>query len=258
MIELYKIYAFVFGIFIGSFVNVLIYRIPREKNIALPRSSCISCGKLIKWYLNIPILSFLILRGKCFYCKTLISWRYPFVEFIVGLMSFYLFPSSLDPKSLILYLLLLFAFCIFVAHFFIDLEFHILPDSLNATLALLFLGYGIFWKTWQHWAVGGLLGFGLPFGVTWVFYKIKNKIGLGGGDIKLYTTLGLFLGPVGLVHNIFYSCFLGALIGIGIIIIKKQDKDIPMAFGPYIILVAVLQIYFPQLVELIPFKLIPN
>ena len=153
-----KIYALLFGSFIGSFLNVLIYRIPRGKSVVFPRSSCPKCDHKIRWFENIPIVSFIFLRGKCFGCKTKISWRYPFVELLMGLSSFLLFPQNLYPFELINFVLLFCVFAIFITHFFIDVEHHILPDSLNLYLAFLFLTYAIIhfhWKTlviwWTYW-----------------------------------------------------------------------------------------------------------
>ncbi len=242
-----KIFVFTFGAIIGSFLNALIYRIPREINIAVPRSSCPNCKKLIYWYENIPILSFIILRGKCSGCSNKISVRYPLIELTVGLFSLISFPANLDLHYLILFLVQISVFSAFVVHFFIDLDFQILPDSINAYLAIIFLIWGLVDKGLAYSISGGLIGFIFPYLVSYAFLKIRNVEGLGGGDIKLWGALGLYLGPVGIAYNIFLSCFLGSIVAISLILLKKMSKDTPLPFGPFILIVAVIQIFFSKI-----------
>lgn len=227
-------------------MNAIIYRIPREINIAYPRSSCTICNKMIYWYENIPVLSYLLLRGKCSGCKTSISIRYPLTEIFIGLISVILAPRSLDINALWNYIFLFSVFCAFYVHFVIDIEHQILPDGINIFLALLFLCSSIMTRHWSYYVVGGLIGFGLTYGVTWLFYIIKGKIGLGGGDIKLFGVLGILLGPVGITHNLFLSCFLGSIVGVTLIAIGKMGRNSKLAFGPYILVTAVFQIYFSE------------
>lgn len=249
MNTLYSIYAFIFGIMIGSFLNVVILRLPVEKNLVSDRSGCPKCGTQLKWYHNIPILSFLFLRGKCAFCKTPISWRYPLIEMLTGLVSYWLFPEKVDVSSLTLYLVYFSIACVFICHFFIDLDHQLLLDSLNIYLLVIIVPFVVFYFSWQYWLIGGLLGFGAPLLVTWLFYKIRGQVGLGGGDIKLFGILGLLLGPVGVCFTIFLSCFVGAVIGLTLIAFKKHTKDKPMAFGPAILIVASFQIFFPSAAE---------
>jgi len=238
---------FVFGTMIGSFLNALIYRLPRDIDIVFPRSFCTSCHFKIFWYQNIPLISFLMLRGKCAKCSQKIPWRYPFVEFICGLASIYLMPENVNEATIIVFLFYLAIFSIFLMHVFIDFEHFILPDSLNLILAIMFLAYSIVHKNFTFWLFGGLLGLGIPFLVTWLFYKFRGQIGLGGGDIKLYAALGLYLGPLGVVHNIFLSCLIGTIPSLFLIITKKMNKNDPIPFGPFIVIVASFQIFFPEL-----------
>jgi leader peptidase (prepilin peptidase)/N-methyltransferase len=240
------IFSLVFGLLIGSFLNALIYRLPRDINIALPRSSCPHCKKIIVWYENIPVLSFLFLKGKCSGCGGRISWRYPAIELLTGLVSFALFPISTEWKLILNYLFYFSVFCVFLSHLLIDLEHQILPDSLNIFLGVVIFSYALYYYHWTYWLIGGLVGFLFPLAVTWGFYLLRGQIGLGGGDIKLFGVLGLYLGPLGVIHNIFFSCFLGSIVGISLILFKKMDKKNPIAFGPYIIIVATIQIFFPD------------
>jgi leader peptidase (prepilin peptidase) / N-methyltransferase len=192
---------------IGSFLNVLILRIPCGENFVSERSKCTSCGTLIKWYENIPILSYLFLLGKCSKCKAKISLQYPLVEIFIGLVSVFLMPKYFTIEVLGSYLFFFSIFCALFVHFIIDIRHKILPDGINIYLALLFLIYSSINYNYKFWLIGGLIGFLFPLAVTYAFYLLKNKVGLGGGDIKLYGALGIILGPAGILYNIFFSLF---------------------------------------------------
>lgn len=246
MIPIYKIFAGVFGLLIGSFLNVVIHRLPLKKDMVQARSACPSCNYQIPWWFNIPVLAWLFLRGKCHNCHASIHWRYPLVELTMGLIMFLSFPQSLEPAYLYRWVFLASYSAILICHFFIDLKYKLLLDSLNIYLLILILPFTIFFNSPMHWIAGGAFGFLAPFAVSWLFYKWKGKIGLGGGDIKLWGVLGLFLGPFGIIENIFFSCLLGSFVGIGLIIAKKYDRDGGIPFGPFIIIVALSQAFFPN------------
>ncbi len=235
-----------FGLLVGSFLNVLILRIPKDENFVSKRSHCPKCNKLIYWYENIPVLSYLLLLGKCSKCKTKISFQYPFIEMITGIFALALsYRFDLSSYGLIHTFFFFMLFCSFLVHFVIDYRHHILPDGINIFIALLMICYSLYYYDYSHWLYGGLVGFLLPLSVTYVFYLLKNQVGLGGGDIKLYGALGLFLGPVNVLYLIFLSCVLGSLVSIPLILLKVIKKDSPIPFGPFIILVAALQIFAP-------------
>ncbi len=242
-----QIYSFFFGAIVGSFLNVVIYRLPLKKDLAKSRSACPKCGTQLRWYHNIPIISFLFLGGRCVFCKTRISFRYPFVEILTGLLALWLAPHSLNPEQLMFFFLHFGIGAIFICHFFIDLDHHLLLDSLNIYLLVLVFTFVVLTFHWQFWLTGAAIGFLGPLLVTWLFYKLRGQVGLGGGDIKLFGILGLYLGPMGIVYNIFFSCLAGSLIGIILILTKRLDRSRPMPFGPFIILVASFQIFFPHL-----------
>lgn len=251
MHELYSIYSFIFGLLVGSFLNVVILRLPAKKNITSDRSACPVCGGQLRWFHNVPVISFIFLRGRCGFCKTAISWRYPLIELLTGLISFWLFPQSLTTESFGFYLFYFSIACVLICHFIIDLEHQLLLDTLNIYLLVLILPFALLTSPWQHWAIGGLLGFGSPLLVTWIFYKLRGQVGLGGGDIKLFGILGILLGPTGVMFTIFLSCSVGAIIGLSLIAIKKMTKEKPIPFGPSIILVASVQIFFPSVARTI-------
>lgn len=235
----------IFGLLIGSFLNVVIIRLPQKKDLVYARSACPKCFNQLNWYHNIPVLSYVLLRGKCSFCGNKISLRYPIIELLTSLISYLLMPDSLDGASIANFLFFFTVACIFLCHLVIDLEHHLLLDSLNIYLLANIFLYVSFSYSWQFWVSGGLIGFGAPLLVTWLFYKIRGQVGLGGGDIKLFGILGLLFGPLGILFNIFLSCLVGAIFGGSMIVLGKMTKDRPMAFGPAIILVAAFQIFFP-------------
>ena len=251
MENIFFIYSFVFGALIGSFLNVVILRLPVQKDLVMKRSACPKCGSQLKLYHNIPIFSFTFLLGRCGFCQTRISWRYPLIEILTGLISFWLFPDNLNPENIGWYFYFFSIACIFICHFFIDLDHQLLLDKLNIYLLVLILTFSAFHFHWTHWLLGGFFGFCVPLLVTWLFYKLRGQVGLGGGDIKLFGILGLYLGPMSVFFTIFLSCFVGAVVGILLILAKKISKDKPLPFGPSILLVASFQIFFPRLAHIV-------
>lgn len=251
MVTLFYLYAFIFGTMIGSFLNVVIIRLPQSKDLVKKRSACPKCDSQLRWYHNIPIISFAFLKGKCGFCGNPISWRYPLIELLTGLIAYSLMPEDINTYTLSSFVFYFSIACIFICHFFIDLDHHLLLDSLNIYLLVLVLTFSIFTFHWSYWLIGGAIGFGAPLLVTWLFYKIRGQVGLGGGDIKLFGILGIFLGPIGVIFTIFLSCFIGAIVGLTLIMTNKMTKDKPMAFGPSILLVAAFQIFFPEYARII-------
>lgn len=246
-----KLLAAMYGLLIGSFLNVIIHRVPREQSFVTPRSKCPKCSNLIKWYQNIPVFSYLVLRGKCANCKNPISIRYPLVELLIACIAILLFPDNLSLDAFVNYICLFSIACLFVAMFLIDVEFHLLPDKLNLALLIIILPYAFLTTSIANMALGFLIGFGGTYLITYLFYKLRGQIGLGGGDIKLFGVLGILLGPEGILQCIFFSALVGSVIGIILIASGKMNKNKPLAFGPYIIIVAAVQIYFPKYFELI-------
>lgn len=244
-----KFFSITFGLLVGSFLNVVIHRIPRDQSIVTPPSSCPKCGHKIRWYENIPVISYLIQRGKCSSCKNPISVRYPIIELLTGIIAGFLSPKFISPGEITFFLFYFSIACIFLTHFLIDIEFQILPDKINLYFLGIALPYAFINFTPAYWITGGLIGFGGPFLVTYLFYKFRGQIGLGGGDIKLYGILGLLLGPLGVLNTIFLSCMLGACFGLTLMVLKKMSKETPLAFGPFILIVATLQIFFPKFAE---------
>jgi len=210
---------------------------------------------MIPWWLNIPVLAWVFLRGKCRSCQAKISWRYPLVEAFVGTVFYLSFPDSLNSASIFQWVFQSIFTSILVCHFFIDLDHKLLLDKLNLYLLILIMPFTVVFNPPLFWLAGAGIGFGAPYGVSWLFYKLKGKIGLGGGDIKLWGVLGLMLGPYGIIDNIFLSCLLGSIVGVAMIVAKKYDRDSGLPFGPFIIVVALTQLYFASLPDKIGLSL---
>lgn len=236
---------------IGSFLNVVIYRLPRLMPLGLPRSKCTNCNKLVYWYENIPIISYSLLRGKCSGCRTKISVQYPIIEFVTGLFSLFLFFEFRETFNFNIYIFKLAVFSIFLCIFVTDVKHKIIPDILNLYLALIFFAYSFLYLNIYNSIIGAVLAFSITYGVTWFFYQIKGKVGLGGGDIKLFTALAVYLGPIGIIYNITASCALGAIVGLFLIGMKIISSNQYIPFGPFIIIVSFIQIFFTNYFKLI-------
>jgi len=222
-----------FGLAWGSFLNVVIYRLPRGRSIISPPSSCPHCGTRIRWYDNIPLLSFLLLKGKCRACQKPISVIYPLVEALTaGLLlilylnyafSIHFFFSSIFTSGLIVL-------------GFIDFEHQILPDHLTIPLFLLALIYGFLRSDLSLKQVlgGAILGSGFLFIVYAGYFLIRKKEGLGTGDIMLMSGIGAFLGIKGTILTLILATFAGALVGLFLLLNQKKDWQFALPFGSFL------------------------
>ena len=224
---------FVLGAIIGSFLNVCIYRLPREKSIVAPGSSCTVCGAPINFYDNIPIVSFLILRGRCRHCKAVISGQYVVVELLTALLYAALF--SIYGFSIELAVVLLFASLLIVISF-IDLEFRIIPDILS--LGGLVAGGALCFFRLSFDYMDALLGILLGGGVLWAiasgYELLRKREGMGGGDIKLLAMIGSFCGVKGVLFSLVFGSFLGTLVGVPLMLVKHADTKYALPFGPFL------------------------
>jgi len=227
---------FLVGACIGSFLNVVIYRLPRGESIVSPRSRCPGCGRQIGVLENIPIVSFIALGGKCAGCGGAISWRYPAVELLTasGFGAIFLLDG---PGIPLLRDLLFFSLLIPIA--FIDIDHRIIPDELSlgglvAGILLSFLPGG----DWIGSVGGALLGGGILYATAFLYEKIREAEGMGGGDIKLLAMIGAFVGWRGTLATIFFGALLGA-IG-GMLAMRKGGDGLKTAipFGPYLCVAA--------------------
>lgn len=248
--------AAVFGLLVGSFLNVVIYRFPKmlERqwaadcaelngqepkqeeafNLVTPRSTCRQCGHRIRWYENIPVLSWLALRGKCSECGAAIGLRYPVVELVTGAffaLCAWRWGLTLQAAAWAAFAALL--ICLFL----IDMDTQILPDDLNYTLLWLGLLASALGMTVPLASAvwGAALGYLVFWGIFQAFKLATGKEGMGYGDFKLLAALGAWLGAPYLFAIVLLSSIVGAVIGIVLIVVGKlANKDIPMPFGPYL------------------------
>jgi len=240
------VFAFIFGAVVGSFLNVCIYRIPAEKSIVSPPSSCPACGHQIRWFENIPIVSFLLLRGRCSTCRIKISLRYPAVEALTGLLfalTFYYFGFS---AATIVYLIFVAALVVIT---FIDLDHQIIPDVISLPGILVgFVGSffvpGLFWYASIF---GILLGGGSLLAVAWGYEKLTGREGMGGGDIKLLAMFGAFLGWQAVLPVIFLASLAGTLVGVPLMLVQKGDTRLAIPFGPFLALAAIIYLFWGQM-----------
>ncbi|MEI2768720.1 MAG: A24 family peptidase [Nitrosomonas sp.] len=254
----------IIGLMVGSFLNVVIYRLPEmtkrswlqqcaelrgetapvfaKFNLMIPRSACIYCGHKITALENIPIISYLVLRGRCKQCKKHISLRYPFVEAVTALMSGLVawhFGFSLLALAALIFVWALIVLAV------IDLDTQLLPDDI--TLPLLWLGILINLNngfTDIHGAViGAVVGYLSLWSTYWCFKLITGKEGMGYGDFKLLAAIGAWLGWGMLPIVIVFSSLMGAVVGIGLIMSARHNKNMPIPFGPYLVSGALIALF---------------
>ena len=241
------IFAFIFGITVGSFLNVCIYRIPLKKSIVTPPSSCTVCGNRISFYDNIPIISYLILRGRCRNCGTHYSIIYPTVELITGLMSIAVLSRfNLINHSLPQYFIFFFFISALICISFIDLEHQIIPDVISIPGIIIGFILSIFFDhvTWLSSLEGIILGGGILYLVAVGFKALMKKEGMGGGDVKLLALIGAWLGWKSVPFVIMASSLTGSIIGIVALMLSGKGLRAQIPFGPFLAVGAILYIFF--------------
>lgn len=212
-------------------------------SIVSPPSRCPHCGASIRWYQNIPILSYVALGGKCGSCKTRISCRYPIVEFLTGGLFVLVYFSFHFSAATLVYWLFVAALVVIT---FIDLDHQIIPDviSLPGIVVGFFCSFAIPWLSWTDSLLGILLGGGSLWLVAVLYELLTKKEGMGGGDIKLLAMLGAFLGWKAILPIIFISSLIGSLIGVPLMLVKKADSKLAIPFGPFLALGALIYLFW--------------
>ena len=243
--NMWHVISIIFGAMIGSFLNVCIHRLPKEESIVRPGSHCPKCKTPIQYYDNIPLISFLLLRGKCRYCQASISIQYPIVEAITALSSFFLFITFGVSLSFIYYFSFVAAL---IAITVIDLYHQIIPVVISlpgvviGLLGSLVIPQITFWSS----LIGVLSGGGSLFLVATVYQWLFKREGMGGGDVKMLAMIGAFLGWKAVILTILLSSFIGSIIGITVIFIKGKDFKYAIPFGPFLALGAVISLFFGE------------
>ena len=236
------LWVFLLGACIGSFLNVCIYRIPAGLSIVQPPSRCPHCETQIRWWQNIPIASWLFLRGKCATCKAKISVRYLLVEGLTGLLFLKIFMTfTLTPAILVFWL---FAAGL-VTLTFIDLDHQIIPDVVS--LPGIILGFATVSLTplsWSNSLLGILLGGGSLWLIAIVYEFLTKNEGMGGGDIKLLAMIGAFLGWKAILPIIFISSCLGTIVGIPVMLRQRASGKLAIPFGPFLSAAALIWLFW--------------
>ena len=240
------LFSFLFGLAVGSFLNVCIYRIPLKKSIIYPPSSCPQCGARIRFYDNIPLLSYILLLGRCRHCLNPISVQYPMVEAITGLLS----AALLIKFQLSAQYLLFFLFCAsLVTIAFIDLHHKLIPDVLS--IPVLIIGFAasllrVGQILWLDSLIGILGGGGFLYLVAIIFEKLTGREGMGGGDVKMMAMIGAWAGWRALPLILLISSLGGILIGGSSLLFGKKGMRTKIPFGPFLALGAIIWVFFGQ------------
>lgn len=221
-----------FGLMIGSFLNVCIYRLPRQESVVFPGSHCTTCGRAIRWYENIPVLSWILLRGQCAGCGERISAIYPLVEALTGVVfaAHYLWFGwdwLLVPR-------LLFA-CALIVLAFIDLRHRILPNPITlGGIVVGFLFSLAFPPGWVSSLIGLLCGGGVLFLIGELYFRLRGIEGMGMGDVKMLAMIGAFLGWQAVLITMVLASFAGALVGLAMMLLQKGDMKYALPFGTFL------------------------
>jgi len=257
--------ALLVGLCVGSFLNVVIHRLPKmldrgwkeqcaelsgqaapeapPYNLVVPRSACPACGHPIGALENIPVVSWLALRGKCKACRAAIPGRYPVVEILGGIFAAWsIYRFGLTPKGVGAALLL----WSLLALTMIDIDTQLLPDDITLPLVwagLLFNVWGVFTPLASA-VIGAIAGYLSLWSVYWLFKLIRGKEGMGYGDFKLLAALGAWLGWQMLPLIVLLSSLVGAVVGIGLVALKGRDHNVPLAFGPYLAAAGALALFW--------------
>lgn len=259
-------FAFIFGALVGSFLNVCAYRIPAGRSIVSPASSCFSCGEIIKWYFNLPILGYIFLKGRCHDCGSKFSCRYAIVEFITGCLSCILF-YRLGGFTLSFFYYFFF-FCFLTVVFLIDLDRWLILDSILITAGLfgfflspfiiskidckdLFSLFSIPLNNIPNWGyifidsfLGGILGFVVFYGISFYGLLVFKQDAMGGGDVKFAFCIGLFLGIEKSIYAFILSFIIGVIFLLPFMLINKKSGREPIPFGTFMAIASVCSFLF--------------
>ena len=247
MLSIYFV-VFILGSLWGSFCNVCIYRLPSKGDVVNSRSRCRSCKKIIRWFDNIPLISYIVLLAKCRNCESKINFRYFIVELSTALSFlavFYLY--GINIVTLLLMILIIF----FVIIFFVDLDHYIIPNEL--TFPLMIIGFLksfypnlnlSFFPNYLDSLIGGVLGYILIWGLISLYLKIRNKEGMGLGDAKLLSAIGFWFGWYSIPYVIFLSSLSALIVALPGLMNKSKNMSTQIPFGPYLIFGTVAYLIF--------------
>lgn len=236
----------IFGAIIGSFLNVVILRLPDEnQSIVFPASHCPKCSASLNWYENIPVISYIFLRGKCSHCKVPISLQYPLVELSMAVLAAALVSSFNLTLTTAGYFLFSAALLVIIV---IDIHHQIIPDVISLPGIVLGVVFSLFSAsvTWQDSLIGLLLGGGVLYAVASLYFLLRKVDGMGGGDIKLLAMIGAWLGWQSLPFVIFASSFSGTIVGLLAMLYQKKGGQTRIPFGPFLSLSALVYTFYSE------------
>lgn len=230
LLIIFKIFSFLIGTFIGSFLNVCIYRIPYRKSILYPDSRCSLCLSPLRWYHNLPVIGYFILRGRCAFCYQPFSIRYAVVEFLMGLISLSIFVNTPDFYSYFVYIIFMGAIVVLS---FIDIDHWLLPDRITIPIGILGILLSLFNPVMPNGnfidiksaSIGAFAGLSIMYLLGFIATKILNKEALGGGDIKFMAMIGAFLGWKSFIPVLLMAALQGSIFGLLQIIYSKIHKS---------------------------------
>lgn len=229
---------FVLGLIVGSFLNVCIYRLPLGESVAWPGSRCTSCGRALSWFENIPVLSWLALRGRCRTCRASVSWVYPVVELATGVL--FVVTYLVHGLTPMLWVRLVFG-CAMIVLFAIDYVHQILPNVITIPgIVLGFLSSFFLPPGWTSSLTGLLVGGLFPFLVAEGYMRLRGKEGMGMGDLKMFAMVGAFLGWPMVWITLIFSSTLGIVIGGTLLLVSKRGLGTRIPFGTFIAVAALV------------------
>jgi leader peptidase (prepilin peptidase)/N-methyltransferase len=242
--------VFVLGLCIGSFLNVCIYRLPAGQSIVSPGSRCPACGTAIRPWDNLPLVSFLLLRGRCRHCGRGISPRYPLVELLSGLLALACL-ARFGPTAPAAVAFAFGAAMLVVT--FIDLDHRIIPDRITLPGIALFGVLSLLMPqgSWVRALMGILVGGGSLWSVAWIYSRLTGKEGMGGGDIKLLAMIGALVGWPGVLFTIFAASALGTAAGLAVMRRARENLKMAIPFGPFLAAGSLIYLFYgPELISL--------
>jgi leader peptidase (prepilin peptidase)/N-methyltransferase len=241
--SLLRISFLVYGLCVGSFLNVCIYRLPQSLSLIRPASSCPKCNTPIKFYDNIPVLSYILLLGKCRKCKNPISIRYPLIEALTGLLWMFCFMKFGLTAECFIHILFVSTLVVIT---FIDIDHGIIPDRISLPGIPIFFVCGLFLPEvgLRNSIIGILLGGGSLLIVAEGYRLITKLEGMGGGDIKLLAMIGALIGWKGVFFTIFMSSAVGTVVGLAVMVATRNNMKLSVPFGPFLSLGALIYVFF--------------
>jgi leader peptidase (prepilin peptidase)/N-methyltransferase len=242
---LWPFLVFCAGACVGSFLNVCIYRLPEGRSVVRPGSACPHCRRFLRWWENIPLLSYVFLRARCRSCGARISPQYPLVELLSGFLALALWYRFGLGASFFIYAY--FSASLLIISL-IDLEHKIIPDCISLPGIVLGFLSSFFLPnlSWYDSLIGILVGGGALYVLAWGYYLIARREGMGGGDIKLLAMIGAFMGWQALPLVVFLSAAVGSILGLAVMVVRREGRHMAIPYGPFLGGAALFTLFFGQ------------